>query len=382
MHKLLIVAGEPSGDLHASSLLRHIANRTKNITLYSAAGDKTACYSQQVCNLVHRASMGLVEVVKQIPFYFQALAKIERFVKQERPSAVILVDFPDFNLRLAQIIKRTSPQTLVIYYISPQVWAWRMKRVLTIQKYVDRMLVIFKFEEEFYRKHNIPTTFVGHPLLETVGVSSEYEQVRKQYETAIPVALMPGSRIKVIKQHLPVFLEAAAMIHKNIPGTVFFLIKPPNISEDVYMPFLKKYALPIRIISDYTYDYIKVSRFALVSSGTATVEVGILGTPFAILYKMHPLSFFLLKRMVHTDYIGMINIIFKKKVAEEFIQDRCTPENVAGYCINVLQQEQIWEEQKEALAQTRVLLEGSERTVDPADLILEEIQRKTPGVAV
>jgi lipid-A-disaccharide synthase len=365
MNKILIVAGELSGDLHAARLFIQLKERYPHLELFSAAGDKTAQHSTQIFNLVNIAAMGIVEIIKYLPAYCRAFSTIEKFVSREKPKAVILVDFPDFNLRLARKLKHLSSQTKVIYYISPQVWAWRKNRIQIIKRWVDRMLVIFRFEEDFYRAAGVPAAFVGNPLLEAVKISSDYGRLQSEYATNLPITLMPGSREKVVRRHLPIFLKAAELIAKETNNARFFIIKPPHLNVKLYRPSIDKTSLPIQLIEEHTYDYIKLSKLALVSSGTATVETGILGTPFCIIYRMNPLSFFLLKPMLHTPYAGMINILFGKKVIEEFIQNRARPGLIAGYCLKLLKDPAGIREIEKNLSSLRSLLgerEWNQRT--------------------
>jgi len=356
MPKVLIVAGEPSGDLHAAHIFQHIKEQRPDIDLYSAAGTRTARYSAQIYDLVRIAAMGLIEIIRYLPAYFQASGIIESFIRKENPALVILVDFPDFNLRLAQRIKRFSPGTKIIYYISPQVWAWRKSRIKIIQRYVDAMLVIFKFEEDFYRSHGVTVFFVGHPLLETVRTTRKADALRAEFAQRTPITLMPGSRFKVVQKHLPLFLDCARRIARRVPQAHFFIIKPAHLETAVYEPYLKGFSAPYTIVSENPYDHIAASSFALVSSGTATIEVGIVGTPFVILYCMNPVSFRILRTLVRTPYIGMINIIFQKKIVAEFIQQQNNPQAIADFCVQELNDPAALAAFRDTLRQTRTLL--------------------------
>lgn len=372
MDKLLIVAGEHSGDIYAAHLYTQLKEACPHLALFSAAGEKTARHATQIVNLVNRAAMGIVEVVKYLPAYFRAFSRIEAFIAQEKPRAVILVDFPDFNLRLAQKVRRLSPGTRVIYYISPQVWAWRKNRIGIIKKYVDRMLVLFKFEEDFYRDNGIQASFVGHPLFDIVKTSPRYEELLKEYEAYTPITLMPGSREKVIRRHFPLFLKAAGLIAGSVKNAYFFIIKPPHVRESLYEPYLRKTPVAGIIVSEHHYDYIRASRFALVSSGTATIETAIVGTPFCIIYAMNPLSFFLLKTMVRVPYAGMINILYGKKVVEEFIQTDARAEPIALHCLQSLGDPSRIQDMQKTLQSVRTLLGESEWSAPRAARIIAE----------
>jgi len=372
MDKLLIVAGEHSGDMHAAHLYAQLKEACPHLAFYSAAGEKTAQHATQIVNLVNSAAMGIVEVAKYLPAYFRAFSAIETFIAHERPRAAILVDFPDFNLRLARKVKSLSPGTKVIYYISPQVWAWRKNRVAIIRKYVDRMLVLFKFEEDFYRDCGVQASFVGHPLLEIVKTSPRYDQLLKEYETSTPITLMPGSREKVIRRHLPLFLDVAGRIYGSVKNAHFFIVKPPQVRESLYCSHLKKMPLPSTIVSEDRYDYMRASRFALVSSGTATIETAMLGTPFCIIYAMNPFSFFLLKKMVHAPYAGMINILYGKKVVEEFIQTDARAEPIARHCLQLLGDPSRIREMQKTLQGVRTLLGEQEWSAHSAVRIITE----------
>lgn len=218
------------------------------------------------------------------------------------------------------------------------------------------MLVIFKFEEDFYRLHGVTAFFVGHPLLETVRTTQKRDHLRTEFAQRTPIALMPGSRVKVIQKHLPIFLDCAQRIAQQLPRVHFFIIKPVHIDQTMYDPYIRNFSAPYSIISENSYDYIAASSFALVSSGTATIEVGILGTPFIIMYAMNPVSFWILRALVRTPYIGMINIIFQKKIVAEFIQQQNNVQAIADFCIQKLKDPAGLTAFRDCLRQTRDLL--------------------------
>ena len=335
---ILIVAGEASGDLHAAVLVKQIKMLQPQWRFFGLGGEKLQEQGVQICyNIVELAVVGLFEVLKNLKKFQKIFQGLLAQVEAKQPALAILVDYPGFNLRLAKELKKRNIP--VIYYISPQVWAWGGERIKLIKKCVARMIVFFKFEEDLYKKENIPVSFVGHPLLDIVKPSLSKEDLL--HKLNIPsrryaIALLPGSREKEVKNILPIMLDTAKILAEDLPEIQFFLLRSPTVKEDVFKRILSRYKLPLYLLNNLTYDGIAASDFALVASGTATLETAILLTPMAILYKVSFLSWLYLRMIIKVPYIGMVNIIAQERVVPEFIQYEARAPKIASYIKYIL----------------------------------------------
>ncbi|MCK4815807.1 hypothetical protein KA005_08555, partial [bacterium] len=267
---------------------------------------------------------------------------------------VILIDFPDFNLRLAKALNKKFP---LIYYVSPQVWAWRKKRVGTIKKYVDKMVVLFKFEETFYKNENVDVLYFGHPLLEIIKEKDKVELKKI-------ISFLPGSRKNEVKRHLPIMIKTKKIIEKELEGYRFRIIRPPNLEKDFYKRFS-----PGMDIIDHSYETIGESKFIVASSGTATIEITILGVPYIIIYKLNPLSWYILKKMVKADFIGMVNILAGRKIVDELLQKQANPNKIAAVTLEYLRNSKKYSGLKEELKGIKDILYPLNATEKLADFI-------------
>jgi len=330
---IMIIAGEDAGDLHASFLARALRERNPDLQLTGLGGPQMAAAGVTLIHdLTKIAVVGFFEVLKHYgkirKIFYDTLAHI----KQAEPEAVILVDYPGFNLRLAKKIKRIKKlKTKVIYYISPQVWAWKKNRIKDIRKYIDKMLVIFDFEQKFYAKNHVEAVFVGHPLIEEITVSQAKEDVLASISLQpykYTIGLLPGSREKEIQKLFPTMLKSVYLIQQEFPMVQFLVKKAPSIEKAL----LEKYILASRanvVIADKDhYDVINACDTCIVASGTATLEVGILQKPMVIVYKTNFFTWLLAKMFVKIPHIGLVNVIAGHKLVPELIQFDATPENI------------------------------------------------------
>lgn len=337
--KVLIVAGEASGDLHAANLVEAIKKNYPPVSFFGLGGPKMKKQGVQLPDdLTKFAVVGFWEVLKNLFKFKKIFRDILIVAERQKPDLAILVDYPGFNLRLAnELHKRKIP---VVYYISPQIWAWGTKRIYLIKKVIKRMLVFFDFEERLYKTHGIPVTFVGNPLLDTVKISFSREETLFNAglkPEKLTVCLLPGSREKEVKTLLPVMLKSARIINSYLSGKVQFLIlRSLNLKEEIFLKILKSYDLPVKTLAGQTYDGIAASDFALVCSGTATLETAILATPMAILYKVNLLTWLFIRAMIKIPYIGLVNVVRGRKIAEEFIQFDAEAEKICDYVIPLL----------------------------------------------
>jgi lipid-A-disaccharide synthase len=334
---ILIVCGEPSGDLQAANLAKAILAINPGLKISAVGGAFLRQVGVEIFYDIKSLSvMGLFDILKKLPKFFALKKLVLEKIKRDKPAAVILVDFSGFNLRLAKAINKSIP---VIYYVSPQVWASRPGRVKTIKRFIRKMIVLFKFEEEFYAKLGINADFIGHPLLDIVQPTMDKKEFLDNYdlsESKTTIALLPGSRKAEIKNILPVMLKACAIIRKNKFNTQFIIAKSPNLNLDLYKRQVKGVNLEIKIAEGKTYDCLNSADFSLVCSGTATLEAAIMQKPFALVYKMSFLNYLLYRPQVKLPYIGMVNILAERKIIPEFIQFRGSPKKIAEYAIGIL----------------------------------------------
>lgn len=325
--KYYIIAGEASGDLHGSNLIKEITKLDPEAIIRCWGGDKMqAAGGELVKHYRDLAFMGFAEVVMNLGTIFRNLHFCKEDILRFKPDALILVDYPGFNLRIAKWAKQqlffSNKASKVIYYISPQVWAWKEGRVNMMKKCIDKMLVILPFEKEYYKnKWNWEVEYVGHPLVEEI---ESRMSVRSQKISDKPiVALLPGSRKQEIKIKLPVMLE----VSKSFPEYQFVVAKAPGVEESFYNNLLKPFK-NVSYVSGKTYELLMQAKAALVTSGTATLETALFGVPEAVCYKGSWLSYQIGKRVVKVKYISLVNLIMDKLVVKEFIQHDMNAENL------------------------------------------------------
>lgn len=327
--KYYLIAGEASGDLHGSNLMKAIAKKDPSATFRFWGGDKmkTVNQSVQVEHYKNTAFMGFVEVLKHLPTIFNFIKKCKQDILNYQPDVLILIDYPGFNMRIAKFAKQAGIKT--VYYISPQVWAWKEGRVKKIKKYVDKMLVILPFEKAFYAKWDYPVEYVGHPLLDEISIRN----YSLDYQNSKPIiAILPGSRKQEIKTILPLFLK----IVPKFPNYQFIVGGLKHIDDQVYADILQD--SPVHIVKNQTYELLASSEAALVASGTATLECAIFGVPMLVGYKGNFLSYHIGKYLIKVPYIALVNLIAGRKLVAELIQDDLNPlslENELNRILNI-----------------------------------------------
>lgn len=317
--KYYLIAGEASGDMHGANLMKALLAKDENAQFRFWGGDKMAEVNQavQVEHYKNTAFMGFVEVVKHLPKIFSFINKCKTDLHFYKPDVVIFIDYPGFNLRLAQFAKEAGFKT--VYYISPQVWAWKENRVKLIKKYIDKMLVILPFEKEFYQKWNYNVDFVGHPLLDEMD---NYQQLELHLSNKKVIALLPGSRKQEIQQILPIFVRVA----KHFPSYQFVIAGVNHLEDSFYQSFIQNE--PIILVRNKTYSILSNSFAALVASGTATLETALFKVPMVVGYKGNFISYFLGKYLVKVPFIALVNLVLCRKVVEELIQNDLNEHNL------------------------------------------------------
>lgn len=322
-----IISGEASGDLHGSNLIKELKKKDTGADIRCWGGDKMeAAGATLVKHYKELAFMGFLEVIKNLRTILKNIKFCKEDILQYKPTAIILIDYPGFNLRIAKWAKQQGIK--VIYYISPQVWAWKENRVKLIKECVDKMLVILPFEKEFYKKWNYEVEYVGHPLVEVVDeflLSSNKNPVSgiKYQLPENTIALLPGSRQQEILKKLPIMLEVA----KHFPDYQFVVAKAPGLDESFYASLLAPYKNVSSVVNK-TYELLVQSKAALVTSGTATLETALFAVPEVICYKGSAFSYQIAKRLIKIKFIGLVNLIMDKEVVKELIQDELTVENL------------------------------------------------------
>ncbi|MBK9256943.1 MAG: lipid-A-disaccharide synthase [Saprospiraceae bacterium] len=321
--KYYLLAGEASGDLHGANLVKALKKLDPSTNIRAWGGDKM---KSEGCHIVTHyrdmAFMGFVEVLKNIPTIWKYFRKCKEDILNFKPDVLILIDYPGFNLRMAKWAKNQGIK--VVYYITPQVWAWHQSRVHALDNYTDLLLVILPFEKDFFAKFGYESIFTGHPLLDAV---KEYKPKNILQEGASKpiLALLPGSRKQEVKTMLPIFLKAIdRMPYEIIIGAA------GSLDDSIYQEIIESYPTDskIRIVKDQTYNLLSVAELAIVSSGTATLETALFDVPQIVCYKGNKLSYVIARRLVDIKYISLVNLVSNKEVVTELIQNELTPENI------------------------------------------------------
>lgn len=324
---IFISAGEQSGELHGSALMKELS-LLSDIDYFGLGGDMMINEGlHALAHIKELAATGIAEVAKKYSYFKSVLKKSVETIDSIKPSAIILIDFPGFNLRLAQKI-RENYKGKIIYYISPQIWAWHEKRASKIKKNIDKMLVVFPFEVEFYKKFGIEAVYVGHPLVKRIKTflesrSENYLQASQHNGNIKKITLLPGSRNDELKHHLPVLLDTIEMLKKHYKIDLY-ISKAPDVNDELFNTLLtgsKDYT----IITAGIYSHMFESDLVMTKAGTSTMECSLIGTPFLIFYKTYPVNYFLLKPMVKIKNIGIVNILAGKNIIREFIQSNFKP---------------------------------------------------------
>ena len=328
--RVLIIAGEASGDLYGGNLVKAI--RTVDPSIYFLGVGGSHMKEAGVRLLRHAEEMAVVGLpgAKRLLTIFEAFREVSASLTHWRPDLTILIDYPEFNLMVAGRAKRHGIP--VMYYVSPQIWAWRSGRINTIRSRVDRMVVILPFEEKLYQEAGVKVSFVGHPLLDLIALEDEEGSPCRRYGkngSSQLIGLLPGSRSSEVSRLLPVMLDMAAILLDMIPKVHFLVPLAPTISREQIAPYLKGRSLPLTVVTDSTHEVIRACEMIVAASGTVTLEAAIMGTPLVVVYKVNPLTYWLGKRLVKVNHVALANIIAGETVAPELIQHEVTPERIA-----------------------------------------------------
>jgi lipid-A-disaccharide synthase len=351
--KILIVAGEASADLHGSKVVEALRRMAPEIRVLGLGGEHLRRAGVEILmDSSELAVVGITEVLGKIRGLYQAYRILKQVIQKREIALLILIDFPDFNLRLAQVANHSGIP--VLYYISPQVWAWRPGRTKTIAQRVQRMAVIFPFEVPLYQAVGLETDFVGHPLmdvLEPYQTQGSLPYKRKEWEGNPLIALLPGSRQKEVKSVLPEMIRAAEILSRKKPGAQFLLALAPTVQPEDVRELLPPHGLKVTIVEGKTYQAIHSADLVIVTSGTATLETAILGKPMIIVYQVSPLSYWIGRAMIKVQWIGLVNIMAGRGLVPELLQEQARGERIAEEALKILENGSYRREMMEGLAE-------------------------------
>lgn len=369
----MIIAGEASGDHHAARLVEELHKIDPTVCFRGIGGEQMrAAGVDTLVDSAEMAVMGLVEVLANYRFLKSVLERMREELRSNRPDLLILVDYPGFNLRLAETARELGIK--VLYYISPQVWAWKKKRVFKIKKLVDMMAVVFPFEISCYDKVGVPVQFVGHPLVDEVKSDYTRDEILGEFglDPARPVlGLFPGSRRSEVSRLLPLMLKSAARIQAQIPEVQFLMPRASTLSPELLQQPITESGLDIKLISGRPYDVMRGCDTIVSASGTATLEIGLMQVPLVVTYKMAALSYFIFSRLVKLDHIALCNIVAGERVAPELIQSEATVGNITHEALELLQNKERAAAMRERMAVIRENLGASGASENIARLALK-----------
>lgn len=371
--RVLLVAGEASGDAHGADLVLALKQQTPHVKVFGVGGQYLReAGMHTLVDTATVAGMGLFEARDKLRALIRTYRQLTQILRTDPPDLLILIDFPEFNLRLAKIAKKVGVK--VFYYISPQVWAWRKRRVHTIAQRVDRLAAIFPFESDFYAKHGCSVDFVGHPLVDRVRPTRSREQTLAQYSLdpqRKTIALLPGSRAQEVRYLLTPMLEATKLLG---PEYQFILAVASTLNLEQLKSQVASY--PVGIVQGDTYNVVHAADLALVASGTATLETALLERPMVIVYRMAPVTYALARLIVRVPFIGMPNLIAERQVVPELVQYDVTPERIASAAQQLLDDPQAYSLTQEGLREVRRRLGSGGAATRAAQLIIAMLEKR------
>ena len=369
---ILLVAGETSGDVHGSSLIREMKKLNRHLEFFGIGGDRL---KKEGVNLIEHvdkmAVMGFTEVFRKYAFLRQTYRRIIHILKHNRPARAILIDYPGFNLRLAKELKNC--EIPVTYFISPQLWAWREKRIDIIRECVDQVLCIFPFEERWFRERGVDAIFVGHPLMEQNVLRTNKKKFFKLYdigEEKINIALMPGSRQQEVDKHLSIMIESVNILNKrgmNVHGIVG---KAPGIDLEGF------YLQNKTVVDDFPQLTLAFADFGIVASGTASLEAALYSTPTVVVYKMSAVSWLLVKMFAKVSFVSMTNLVAQKEVLPEILQRRASAQHIADELQLIIKSTSIKDKMIQGMKEVREKMGGPGATGKAAQLIIDKLSNK------
>lgn len=374
MTRILLSCGEASGDLYAGALIDALRRRQPDVDVFGLGGDRFAAAGGRLVADYHRLSVtGLTEALSVVPRSLKTLRLLLDAAKTEKPDVAVLIDFPDFNFRLMHRLKKRGIP--VVYYISPQLWAWRAGRIRSMKRGATRVLPIFPFEEAIYQKQKIDVRFVGHPLIDLAKPQLSRDAFLKKLnlDPSKPVlALLPGSRTNELTRLAPVMAQAVPSIAARVPGVQFVVARAPNLNDGLFEPFGLS-GVTIRIVDTQTDDVLNACDAVVTASGTATVQTALYGKPMVVIYKLSPMTYRLGIRLARVDKYAMVNLIAGDRIVVELIQDACTAEAVADEAVKLLSDDPYRRRMISDLEEVKRQLGGSGASDRAAEAVLDVV---------
>jgi lipid-A-disaccharide synthase len=371
--ELMLVAGEASGDLHAANLVKALRRLRPDIHCYGmGAGNMRAAGVEILVDSSELAVVGLIEVLAHYKEIKAALCSLQKIIRARAPDLLILVDYPEFNLRLAATAKQAGVK--VLYYVSPQVWAWRPGRVKKIGRLVDMMAVVFAFEVQFYQKVNIPVRFVGHPLVDEARPSMTRAEAMNQFGLKPGgkiIGLFPGSRKGEISRLMPVLVKSSKRLSARFPDAQFILPIAPGLDRGLIETYVDRSELSVKLVQAQIYDVIQVCDAIITASGTATLQIALLTIPMVIIYRVSMLSYWIARYLITLKYIGLVNIVADRRLVREFIQNDAQPQAIANEIERLLTDEVYAETMRREMRAIRAALGETGGSQKAAQLALE-----------
>lgn len=374
--KIMLVAGEVSGDLHGAHLVEAIQKIAPEVEFFGVGGEHLKERGMRLLHHVHSlAVVGISEAFRKLRTALKTLRELKEAMEREAPDLLILIDYPEFNLRLAKIARQKKIP--VLYYISPQIWAWRPGRVKTIAKRVKKMVVFFPFELSLYQAAGVDVEWVGHPLLDIVKPSLTRKEAIQQFgidPEMKTVALLPGSRLEEVRRLLPSMLASSVLLQRAISKLQFLLPLAPGIKETDLHPILNQTPGSITVVNGFNYDVMAVSDLIITASGTATLEAAILGKPMVIVYKVSRLTYWVGRALIRVKHIGLVNLIAGKEIAKELIQDEADPKRIAEESLRLLKDPALYAKTVKSLSEVRQALGKPDAASRAARIVLSLLQ--------
>ncbi len=374
--RVMLSCGEASGDLYAGALVEAMRARDPRLDVFGLGGDRFRSAGARLIGDFHSLSVtGLVEALRVLPDSYSMYRRLVDAARRDRPDVLVLIDYPDFNFRLMAAVRRLGVP--IVYYVSPQLWAWRASRLQTMKALVDRVIPIFPFEEAMYRDEGMDVRFVGHPLIDLIQPRETREVLIQKLDldrTRPIVALLPGSRQNELQRLVPVLAAAVPRIASSVVGTQFVVARAPRLPDSFFAPF-QGVGAPVRVVEGQTDDVLAASDAVVTASGTATVQAALHDKPMVVVYRLSPVTYKLGKPLVRVPMYSMVNLVAGERVVEELIQEACTPEAVSREAVALLTDADRVAEMKEQLAIVRQRLGGSGASGRAADAVLEIARR-------